>query len=146
MNSAEELRESYRFSDDLRDVDRETVWSFLSGSAYWGRWRRRADVETQIDSAWRVVSAIHSQTDGMVGFARAVSDGVAVAYLADVFVLPDHRGRGIGRHLVGNMIDAGPGAEFRWLLHTQDAHALYAGHGFSAPDRTLMERNGRKQT
>jgi GNAT superfamily N-acetyltransferase len=70
----------------------------------------------------------------MVGFARAVSDGVALAYLADVFVLDEHRGRGLGRRLVDTMIDGGPGADFRWLLHTADAHGLYAGFGFAAPD------------
>ena len=146
MNSAEDPRESYRFSDDLRDVDRETVWRFLSGSAYWGRWR--------VEQMSRRRSTLHGgssprSTVRPMGWLALHAPSLMVlrsAYLADVFVLPAHRGRGIGRHLVGTMIDAGPGAEFRWLLHTQDAHALYAGHGFSAPDRTLMERNGRKQT
>lgn len=78
----------------------------------------------------------------MVGFARAVSDGVALAYLADVFVLPGHRGRGLGRRLVTVMIDEGPGGHYRWLLHTVDAHRLYAGFGFAAPDDTLLERPG----
>jgi len=56
----------------------------------------------------------------MVGFARAVSDGVAVAYLADVFVAPAARGIGLGVGLVDAMIVQGPGRGFRWMLHTKD--------------------------
>jgi GNAT superfamily N-acetyltransferase len=119
-------------------VDLDVVWSFLSTEAYWGRWRSREDVERQVRDAWRVVH-VHDG-DEFVGFARAVSDGVGLAYLADVFVLPAHRGRGLGRRLVTAMIEDGPGAEFRWLLHTADAHRLYEEFGFAPPDSTLLER------
>ena len=80
-------------SDDPSRVDVEVVWQFLSTAAYWGRWRAREDVEAQIRGAWRVVGA-YASDDAMVGFARAFSDGVSGAYLADVFVLPAWRGRG----------------------------------------------------
>jgi GNAT superfamily N-acetyltransferase len=76
----------------------------------------------------------------MVGFARAVSDGLILAYLADVYVLPDHRGHKLGEALVAEMVDNGPGKNFRWMLHTSDAHGLYAKFGFAAPDQTFMER------
>jgi GNAT superfamily N-acetyltransferase len=76
----------------------------------------------------------------MVGFARAFSDGVAAAYLADVFVLRPHRGHGVGARLVLAMIDDGPGATMRWMLHTADAHDLYARYGFQPPDSTYLER------
>lgn len=82
----------------------------------------------------------------MIGFARALSDGVAFAYLADVFVLPGHRGQGVGRALVAEMVEAGPGAEFRWLLHTADAHGLYAGFGFAPPGASLLERPSTRAT
>jgi GNAT superfamily N-acetyltransferase len=99
-----------------------------------------ADVQAQIDGAWRVVGA-YQRTDGaMVGFARAVSDGVAVAYLADVFVAPAARGIGLGVGLVDAMIVQGPGRGFRWMLHTKDAHGLYQKFGFSAPPSTYLER------
>lgn len=126
-------------TDDARAVDRDVLWEFLSTEAYWGRWRTRNDVDAQLDSAWRVVSA---HLDGrMVGFARAVSDGVAVAYLADVYVDADVRGAGIGRALVEAMIEDGPGSRLRWMLHTKDAHGLYRGYGFHEPDGTYMERS-----
>ena len=49
---------------------------------------------------------------------------------AEVFVLPEHRGRGVGVELVRTMIERGPGACFQWMLHTRDAHALYEKFGF----------------
>lgn len=129
----------YEIDDDPARVDLDVVWAFLSNDAYWMRWRAREDVERQVAGAWRVIGCYH-RDDGMVGFARAVSDGVAIAYLADVFVLPAHRGHGLGQRIVGAMIDDGPGAKFRWMLHTEDAHDLYRKFGFVAPDRKVLER------
>jgi GNAT superfamily N-acetyltransferase len=137
------VKPGIEYDDDLRRVDRDAVWAFLGTEAYWARWRDRAAVEAQLDAAWRVVGAYERETGRMVGFARALSDGVALAYLADVFVVPERRGLGIGHGLVTAMIDDGPGARFRWLLHTADAHGLYRQHGFAEPDGTLMERPAR---
>ena len=126
-------------SADPARIDLDVVWEFLSTAAYWGRWRSRADVDAQVRDAWRVVGAYAS--DGtMVGFARAFSDGVSTAYLADVFVVPEWRGAGVARRLLDEMIDRGPGREFRWMLHTADAHGLYAEFGFQPPNRSYLER------
>jgi GNAT superfamily N-acetyltransferase len=72
-----------------------------------------------------------------------VSDGVAFAYLADVFVHAQHRGHSLGKRLVSAMIDEGPGAAFRWMLFTGDAHDLYRQFGFAEPDSTAMVRPAR---
>jgi GNAT superfamily N-acetyltransferase len=130
----------YELDDDPGRVDRDALWTFLSREAYWGRWRGRADVTAQLDSAWRVVGAYETATGRMAGFARAVSDGVAYAYLADVFVEAEDRGQGLGTELVAAMIDRGPGGDFRWCLHTADAHGLYEKFGFAVPDATYLER------
>jgi len=74
-----------------------------------------------------------------VGFERAFTDGM-VAYLADVYVLSEHRGRGLGVELVRAMVDEGGLRDLRWLLHTRDAHALYAKFGFGPPGERVMER------
>ncbi|HEY0453044.1 GNAT family N-acetyltransferase [Actinophytocola sp.] len=129
--------------DDPDRIDVDVVWQFMSTQAYWGRWRDRGQVERQLAGSWRVVGAYRADTGAMVGFARAVSDGVALAYLADVFVLDEARGAGIGKALVKAMIDDGPGAEFRWMLHTADAHELYRRFGFHEPDTTYLERPGK---
>lgn len=139
-----DLPAGYELDDDLARVDREVVFGFLESEAYWGRWRSREVIGRQVDGAWRVVGAYHRETGRLVGFARAVSDGEALAYLADVFVLPEHRGHGLGRALVAHMIDDGPGRDFRWMLHTADAHGLYSEFGFGAPDPTFMERRERR--
>jgi tetratricopeptide (TPR) repeat protein len=129
----------YQLDDDRNRLDLDLIWSFLSTEAYWARWRTRADVQGQVASAWRVVGA-YAPSGEQVGFARAWSDGVTSAYLGDVFVLAGHRGHGLGVAVVRKMIDGGPGAHLRWLLHTADAHSLYAKLGFAPPGRTYLER------
>lgn len=138
---------AYRFVDDRSLLDPDAAWAYLSTEAYWGRWRDRADFDAQVASAWRVVGCLDGE-DRTVGFARAISDGVSLAYLADVFVAPEHRGHGLGVRLVEVMVDEGPGRDFRWLLHTRDAHGLYARLGFGPPDATYIERaaRGRRAT
>jgi GNAT superfamily N-acetyltransferase len=132
------LADGYELDDDRDRVDIDALVRFLTTSAYWGRWRDRNDIESQLRSAWRVVAAYCD--DGMVAFARAVSDGVAFAYLADVYVEPDHRGRGLGVAVVREIVEGNGADEFRWALHTLDAHGLYAKFGFAAPGPDLLER------
>ncbi len=91
-----------------------------------------------IDGAARVVGLYH---DGeQVGFARTLSDGHTQSYLADVYVLDEHRGRGLGVELVRFSVDDGPFAHTKWLLHTKDAHDLYRKFGFDEPDERALER------
>ncbi|MFB9684598.1 GNAT family N-acetyltransferase [Amycolatopsis plumensis] len=131
----------YELDDDRARLDLDVVWKFLSTEAYWGRWRTREQVEAAIDGSWRVVGAYRDGT--MVGFARAFSDGVSSAYLADVFVVDAARGSGLGKEIVREMIDNGPGAQFRWMLHTADAHGLYRQFGFAEHTRGhYLEREG----
>ena len=132
----------FEIDDDPTRVDGDAVWRFLSTEAYWGRWRSRHHFDTQIRGAWRVVGA-YDDSGATVGFARAVSDGVAFAYLADVYVDPAARGNGLGKAMVKLMIDDGPGHDFRWTLFTGDAHSLYTQFGFTTPDMTAMVRGGR---
>jgi len=132
------LDDTYQLDDDRDRVDVDALAAFLTTSAYWGRWRGRAEIEAQLASAWRVVGLYAG--DAMVGYARAVSDGVAFAYLADVYVDPDHRGAGRGTALVRELVEGNGADQFRWMLHTKDAHGLYARFGFAAPGEDAMER------
>jgi GNAT superfamily N-acetyltransferase len=133
---------AYEFSDDPDRIDRDSVWRFMVEDADWGKWRTREVVDTQLDRSWRMVGVYERATGTMVGFARAVSDGISMAYLADVYIVVEHRGKGLGLALVRAMIDEGPGAHFRWMLHTYSAHGLYAKAGFVSPDTTFLERRG----
>ena len=67
-------------------------------------------------------------------------DGAGLTYLADVYVLPEFRGRGLGVELVRETVDAGPFADYKWLLDTEDAHGLYARFGFGPPPPKMMLR------
>jgi GNAT superfamily N-acetyltransferase len=135
--------EHYEFDDNPARVDADAAWAFLSTDAYWARWRTRADFDRQLATAWRVVGC-YAADGAMIGFARAVSDGVALAYVADVYVLDGHRGDGLGVELMRVMVEEGPGREFRWMLHTRDAHGLYAKLGFLPPDPNYLERPSRR--
>ena len=129
---------SYELDDDPARIDPAAAAAFLTTEAYWGRWRAEPDIRRQIAAAWRVIGA-YDAVGAMVGFARAISDGGS-AYLADVYVLPAHRGRGLGKAIVAMMIEEGPGAGFRWMLHTSDAYGLYRQFGFAPPPDNYMER------
>ena len=128
----------YELDDDPARVDPAAAVEFLATGAYWGRWRGEQDIRRQIAEAWRVTGA-YDAAGAMVGFARAFSDGGS-AYLADVYVLPAHRGAGLGKALVAMMVEEGPGAGYRWMLHTSDAHGLYRPFGFLVPDGRYLER------
>ena len=128
----------YEIDDDPARVDVAAAISFLTTEAYWGRWRGGEDIRRQIAAAWRVVGA-YDPSGAMVGFARAAGDEGS-AYLADVYVLPDHRGAGLGQAIVRAVIEDGPGSGWRWMLHTSDAHGLYRQFGFTRPSGRYMER------
>jgi len=134
----------YELDDDPGRVDAEVAVAFLTTEAYWGRWRGEQDIKGQLAAAWRVVGA-YDRTGAMVGLARASGDQ-GTSYLADVFVLPAHRGTGLGKAIVAMMIEEGPGAAGRWMLHTSDAHGLYRQFGFAAPSGRFLERPGRAET
>jgi GNAT superfamily N-acetyltransferase len=132
------LEGSFELDDDPARIDVDTVHRYLAEESYWAKGRPRDVVERLVREATRVVGLY---LDGrQVGFARAVSDGVSVAYLADVFVLPEFRGRGLGVELVRETIERGPFARVRWLLHTRDAQKLYEKFGFGPPGERLLER------
>ena len=132
-----DLGGGYELDDDPARIDRDAVHAYLVES-YWAEGRTRGLQDELIDASARVVGLYH---DGrQIGFARAVTfDAGRFAYLADVYVLDEHRGRGLGIELVREMIENGPLAHRRWLLHTRDMHALYAKFGFG-PNERLVER------
>jgi GNAT superfamily N-acetyltransferase len=126
--------------DDRERVDVDAVHRFLSEEAYWVRGRSRETIERLIGTSARVVAAYDGAR--LVGFCRVVSDGASVAWLGDVFVLPTHRGRGIGEELVREAVQDPALRDLQWYLGTRDAHDLYRRFGFHEPDdgRTMVRR------
>ncbi len=132
------LPDGYELDDDPRRIDVDAVHAYLTRS-YWAEGRSREAVARLVDDAARVVGLYH---DGeQIGFCRAVSDGETFAYLADVYVLDAHQGKGLGVELVREMVDNGDLAAVRWYLHTRDAAGLYSRFGFGPPSERGMERS-----
>jgi GNAT superfamily N-acetyltransferase len=126
--------------DDSKErIDRDEVHRFLSEVSYWAHGRPRATQDRLIDEAARVVGVYDG--DRQIGFCRAATDGTSFVYLADVYVLEEYRGRGLGEELVREMVENGELAHLRWLLHTQDMHPLYRKLGFEDPSYKVMERH-----
>jgi GNAT superfamily N-acetyltransferase len=134
------LQGDFELDDDPGRLDVGAVHAFLSEESYWARGRTRARVEGTIAGSRRVIGLYHEGRQ--VGFARAITDGVTMAYLADVYVLEPYRGRGLGVELVREMIEGVNAPGVHWLLHTADAEGLYERLGFRrGPIRyPLLER------
>jgi GNAT superfamily N-acetyltransferase len=134
-----ELGDGYELDDDPSRIDLDAVHRYLSEEAYWSLGRARETQQRMNAAAARLVGLYHGGEQ--VGFARAaLVNGMEVAYLYDVYVLPEHRGRGLGVELVRETVDNGPYAGYRWLLDTRDMQRLYEKLGFEPPSERLMER------
>ena len=129
----------YEISTDPARINLALVHEFLTNS-YWAKGIPLETVQLSIENS--IPFGIYFGQD-QVGFARIISDLATFAYLADVFILPSYRGRGLSRWLMECIISH-PDLQGlrRWMLVTQDAHGLYAKFGFTAvsnPER-WMER------
>ena len=132
-----ELGDGYELDDDPARIDRAAVHAYLTRS-YWAEGRSRDVQDDLVDGAARVVGLYaHGE---QIGFSRTLSDGHAQSYLADVYVLEEHRGRGLGVELVRFSVDEGALAGTKWYLHTRDAHDLYRKLGFTEPSERALER------
>jgi GNAT superfamily N-acetyltransferase len=139
----------YLISDDLTKLDLDVIHKFLSEHSYWARGIPREVVARSIANSlcFGVYALGNANPDSdwrQVGFARVTTDRATFAYLADVFVLPEHRGRGLSKRLMEAVL-AHPDLQGlrRWMLATADAHELYRRFGFaelSQPDR-FMQRH-----
>ncbi|AJQ53357.1 GNAT family N-acetyltransferase [Aeromonas hydrophila] len=126
-------------SADKGRLDVPLIHRFLSEEAYWCRGIPLATLQRAINHSLCFGGYLGAQ---QVAFARVITDKATFGYLADVFVLPEHRGRGYSKALVAAMLDHPELQGLRRLsLATSDAHGLYAGFGFVPPASpgSLME-------
>lgn len=126
-------------STDNARLDVALIHRFLSEESYWATHVPRDVVERSIANSL----CFAAYEDGrQVGFARVITDRATFAYLADVFVVPSHRGRGVGKSIMDAIRKhADLQGLRRWMLATRDAHGLYRQYGFGevANPRRLME-------
>ncbi|HTR03720.1 MAG TPA: GNAT family N-acetyltransferase [Thermoanaerobaculia bacterium] len=124
-------RDGFVISTDPARLDRDAIHAFLTTS-YWAPGIPREVVDRSIENS--LPFGLYER-GRQVGFARVISDRATFAYVADVFVLESHRGRGLAQWLM-ETIRAHPDLQKlrRWLLFTRDAHPLYRRVGFAAPE------------
>jgi len=148
-----ELPDGYLISSDSALLNLEVIHRFIARESYWAKEIPKALIERAVKNSlcWGVY---HHGTQ--VGFARVISDQATFAYLADVFILPEHRGKGLSKALVATIL-AHPDLQGlrRWMLVTADAQGLYEQFGFKPvpqPERHMeihrpdLYLEGRRQT
>jgi GNAT superfamily N-acetyltransferase len=121
-------------STDKARLDVDAIHRFLSEESYWAKGIPRALVERALEHS--LCFGAYDDGGALVGFARVLTDYAVFAYVGDVFVLPQHRGKGISKELVA-AIRSHPELQAlrRWHLLTYDAHGLYAQYGFRALEK-----------
>jgi GNAT superfamily N-acetyltransferase len=138
----ESHRENLLISTDPARLDLDAITDMLS-RAYWAKGRTREVIARYVEH-----SLVFGVYDGekQIGLARIVSDYTTFAWLCDVFVREDYRGRGIGKWLMETILSHPELKGLRrFLLATRDAHDLYAQYGFrplASPDRWMELFNG----
>jgi GNAT superfamily N-acetyltransferase len=133
-------REAFVISTDKSRLQPEEIQRFLREDSYWARERTYEQTLKAIENS--ICFGLYFE-DRQIGFARVVSDQATFAYLGDVYVLEEFRGRGLSKWLMETIISHPDLQNLRrWILATQDAHGLYAQYDFTPlkfPER-WMER------
>ena len=133
-------RDEFEISTERARLDFDALHDFLSRRSYWAQGRSRALIERSIEHS--LPFGVYHQ-NRLIGFARVVTDYATFAWLADVYVLVEFRGRGLSKWLM-EVIMAHPQLQGlrRWVLATRDAHELYRRFDFTALEQPAawMER------
>jgi GNAT superfamily N-acetyltransferase len=129
------------FSADASAMDVERVHRWLAEESYWARGRTREAHEAAMAGS-RNYGVFDAITGQQLAYARAITDGATFAWIADVFVDPTARGRGVGKRIMAGIIDdLEPLGLKRTALFTEDAHGLYEQYGFQRltdPDSWML--------
>jgi GNAT superfamily N-acetyltransferase len=131
-------KNDFVISDDKSLLQIEVIQKFLSDESYWAKTRSLEQTKTAIENS--LCFGVYYK-EKQIGFARVVSDFATFAYIGDVFILQEFRGKGLSKWLMQTMVDY-PTLQGlrRWVLATKDAHGLYAQYEFSSlkfPERWM---------
>lgn len=132
------LIDHFLFSDEKEKLQTDIIYNYLSKESYWAQHIPLTTVLAAIEGS--ICFGVYNQ-EQQIGFARVITDKATFAYLADVFILPEYRGKGLSKHLMRFIMDA-PYLQGlrRFMLATKDAHSLYTQYGFTAlkqPERIM---------
>lgn len=142
MYIIEDHKDDFTISTDSSKLDLNVIHKFLSEQSYWCQNIPFEKVRTAAENSLNFGVYFKSQ---QVGYARIVSDLSTVAYLGDVFILPEFRGKGLSKWLMQSIMTH-PNLQGlrRWILLTRDAHDLYKQFGWqeiASPDRWMEIHN-----
>jgi GNAT superfamily N-acetyltransferase len=134
-------KENYIISTDPSKLDIDVVHHYLSEESYWAKGIPRTVVEKSIANSLSFGLYFNNEQTFQIGFARLITDKATFAWLADVFILPQHRGKGLSKWLM-QTIHAHPEVQGlrRWLLGTKDAHGLYEQFGWTRFTEETLKR------
>ena len=142
MDNITVYKDDYCISTNRAKLDVNAIHNFLSTQSYWCQ---NIPIQTVIKSIDNSLNFGLYYEDQQIGFARIISDFSTMAYLADVYVLPEHRGKGLSKWMM-QVIMSHPELHGlrRWMLLTADAHGLYKQFGWKEianPDRYMELHN-----
>lgn len=137
-NFYEAQRNNYTISTNPALIQVEVVQQYLSQDSYWAKNIPLELVQKSIEGS--LCFGVYENSH-QIGFARLITDKATFAYLADVFILAEHRGKGLSKWLMAT-IHAHPELQGlrRWLLGTKDAHTLYEQFGWTRFGEEQMHR------
>jgi GNAT superfamily N-acetyltransferase len=131
----------YWITTDNEKLDFDSIHNWITNS-YWANGRTKESMKKVMDNSLNF-GLFHN--DKQVGFARIITDYHTFAYLCDVIIDENYRGRGLGKLLMKEVMEYPPLLTMkRWLLFTKDAHGLYEHFGFTKddmPERTMIKKN-----
>lgn len=131
--------DEYRISSNIQEMDLSVIHGFISQS-YWASNIPLSTLQRAIENS--LCFGVFGPSGEQVGFARMITDKATFAYLSDVFILEEHRGKGLSKRLVQEIVSH-PQLQGlrRMVLATLDAHGLYEQYGFKAlaNPQTFME-------
>lgn len=137
------MTQEFHISTDKGKLDIALIHHYLSEESYWAQGRKEETVRHSIENS--LCFGVYDQNGHQVGFARVITDFTLFVWLCDLFILPSHQKRGLGKMLM-KAITEEPRLQNlrRWGLHTSDAHGLYAQFGFVAiqnPEQAMERVN-----
>ena len=139
-------KDEYLISTDPALLNLDMIHVYLNERSYWATGRSRETIQRSIQHS--IPFGIYKEKQ-QIGFARVITDYATFAWIADVFVLEEFRGRGLSKWLMEVMINHPELQGFRrWVLATKDAHELYRKYGFIEllhPERWMERRDPKAQ-
>ncbi len=138
MNNISVRKGDYLLTTDQAIFDFDKIYEFIAKQSYWAEGIPFSTLKKSVSNS---LSFGLFYKESQIGFARVVTDYATFGYLADVFIVPEYRGKGLAHWLMENILSH-PELQGlrRWMLATRDAHGLYEKYGFkplSKPDRMM---------